>query len=106
MNAIDIRTAEELQVQLGEGLRQLRLARDLDQLQTAARAGVSEKALRNLESGAGSTLGTLLRVLKALDALDRLAGLTALPSISPLPMLTQTRLRRRVGRPRRKELPR
>jgi len=51
-------TPEELQQALGERLRRLRLRRDLDQLQAAAKAGISEKALRNLEAGRGSTVET------------------------------------------------
>src|SRR3546814_2343760 len=63
-------TTEALQVRLGDQLRRLRLARDLDQLTLADKAGVSEKALRNLEAGRGSSLSTLLQVLRALDRLD------------------------------------
>lgn len=93
-------TIDELQAELGERLRQLRLGRDLDQLQTAEKAGVSEKALRNLESGRGSNLSTLLRVLKALDALDGLNALLPTPTVSPLALLKQAQPRQRVGRPR------
>src|SRR3546814_17030341 len=64
-----------LQVRLGDQLRRLRLARDLDQLTLADKAGVSEKALRNLEAGRGSSLSTLLQVLRALDRLDWLETL-------------------------------
>ena len=43
-----LRTPLELQALLGARLRSLRRARGLDQRATAERAGVSEKALRNL----------------------------------------------------------
>src|SRR3546814_3476427 len=69
-------TTEALQVRLGDQLRRLRLARDLDQLTLADKAGVSEKALRNLEAGRGSSLSTLLQVLRALDRLDWLETLS------------------------------
>ena len=51
----------ELQSTLGERLKRLRLNRNLDQRSTAEKAGISERALRNLESGQGSTVETLLR---------------------------------------------
>ena len=94
-------TIDELQLELGERLRQLRLSRNLDQIQTAAKAGVSEKALRNLEGGQGSNVNTLLRVLKALDALDGLDALVPRATISPLALLERSRPPQRVRRPRK-----
>jgi DNA-binding XRE family transcriptional regulator len=93
---------EDLQARLGDQLRRLRLARDLDQLTLADKAGVSEKALRNLEGGRGSSLSTLLQVLRALDRLDWLDLLAPVASVSPMALLRRRPERRRVGRPRRK----
>lgn len=91
---------DDLQGHLGDQLRRLRLARDLDQLTLADKAGVSEKALRNLEAGRGSSLSTLLQVLRALDRLDWLDTLAPVAAISPMALLRQRPERRRVGRPR------
>ena len=102
MNISTSSTPQELQQALGARIRRLRLRRDLDQMQTAARAGLSEKALRNLESGRGSTVETLLRVLKALDALSSLEALAPLPSVSPLALLDQAGEPQRVSRPRKR----
>ena len=102
MKLTSLNTPGELQVDLGERLRRLRLRRNLDQIQTAEKAGISEKALRNLEAGRGSNVATLLRVLKALDALDSLDALAPAPSVSPLALLKQGDEPKRVSRPRKK----
>ena len=98
MGEINFNTSLELQALLGEKLRGLRRARGLDQRATAERAGVSEKALRNLEGGHGSTVETLLRTLKALDALDGLEMLVPEATVNPLALLP-----RRIRRPRASE---
>ena len=82
-------TPNELQQQLGERLKRLRLNRNLDQRTTAEKAGISEKALRNLEAGRGSTVETLLRVLKALDSLHGIDLLAPEASVNPLDLLRQ-----------------
>jgi transcriptional regulator with XRE-family HTH domain len=98
-------TPDELQQALGERLRRLRLRQDLDQRQAAAKAGISEKALRNLEAGRGSTVETLLRVLKALDSVAGLDAIAPPVTVSPLALLDQGREPRRVSRPRKRREP-
>lgn len=61
---------DEMEGELGEVLRTLRLFRNLEQKTPAERAGVSVRALRNLESGCGSTVKTLVFVLSALGRQD------------------------------------
>lgn len=80
---------------LGERLRALRRARGLGQRTTAERAGISEKSLRNLEGGHGSTVETLLRTLKALDSLDGIEMLAATPTVNPMTLLPGRGDRRR-----------
>ena len=58
-------TEDELAARLGSALRAARLAQNIDQLTLARQAGVSETALKNLESG-GGTVRTLIRVIRAL----------------------------------------
>ncbi len=98
MNALLFNTPEELQAVLGERLRRLRLDRNLDQRSTAEKAGISEKALRNLEGGRGSTVETLLRVLKALDYLQGIEMLAPEISVNPLELLRQPKTQQRVRR--------
>jgi transcriptional regulator with XRE-family HTH domain len=96
------KTPEELQRELGERVRKLRLSRNMDQRTTSDKAGVSEKALRNLETGHGSTVETLLRTLKALDFVQGIEMLAPEVTIDPLALLRRSRSRpqQRVRRPR------
>jgi len=93
---------EEIQALLGQRVRSLRLNRNQDQAHVASKAGVSERALRSLEAGAGSKLITLIRVLKALEALGSLDALAPEPSVSPMAMLSRGKAPQRASRPRRK----
>lgn len=98
MSELIFNTPEELQIVLGERLRRLRLNRNLDQCTTAEKAGISEKALRNLESGRGSTVTTLLRVLKALEYLQGIDMLAPEISVNPLDLLRQPKAPQRARR--------
>lgn len=95
-----LRTTEELEAELGEQLRKLRLRKNLDQRILAAEAGVSLTALKNVESGKGATIRTLVRVVRALDRLDWLRSLAPVVSINPLQIARQKPPRQRAS-PRR-----
>jgi transcriptional regulator with XRE-family HTH domain len=103
MADMDFKTPEELQNVLGARLRQLRLSRNIGQRATADKAGISEKALRNLESGHGSTVETLLRTLKALDFLEGIEMLSPEISVDPLALLHSSKPPQRVRRPRKQQ---
>lgn len=98
MSALLFNTPKELQTVLGERIRRLRLNRNLDQRTTAEKACISEKALRNLEGGRGSTVETLLRVLKALDYLQGIEMLAPEISVNPLDLLRQPKAQQRARR--------
>ncbi len=68
-------TAKGLQALLGQRVHRLRLSRNMDQRATADKAGVSVRALGNLEAGRGSTVETLLRTLRSLDYLQGIEAL-------------------------------
>ena len=95
MSDLSFKSIQELQALLGEQIQGLRLSRNLDQITTAEKAGMSDKALRNLEAGRGSTVESLLRVLKALDSLNGLELLVPKPSVSPLALLRRSGTKRR-----------
>jgi transcriptional regulator with XRE-family HTH domain len=94
------KTHELLALALGDQLRSLRLRQDVDQQQLALRAGVGLNAVKNLESGKGSTVGSFLKVLRALGREDWLRSLSPHVTISPLQALKRRPPRRRASRKR------
>ncbi len=97
------RTVEEWQQLLGAQIRTARIQSGLDQVALAEQADVSVSAVRTLETGAGSSLQTLIRVVRAIDRTDWLATLAPTVSISPLQMARDARhrsVRARVSRRR------
>ncbi|MFO1195394.1 MAG: helix-turn-helix transcriptional regulator [Burkholderiaceae bacterium] len=96
-------TVDELIVGLGEDLRAQRLQRNLTQQLLAERSGISVRALKNLESGHGATLRTLVSVLRALGRQDWLRSIAPVATINPLTMPDALSQRQRAaGKPRKK----
>jgi transcriptional regulator with XRE-family HTH domain len=83
---------------LGNGLKSLRLQRNIDQISLSQRAGVSVSALKRLESGQGATIKTLVRLLRALNRSDWIQSLAPEVSINPLHMLRESQPRQRARR--------
>ncbi|MGR0115931.1 helix-turn-helix domain-containing protein [Ralstonia pseudosolanacearum] len=97
-------TPREIEAELGECLKKLRVHRNLDQATLAARAGISVRTLRNLEGGSGSSLHTLIQVARALGREQWFETIAPVPTINPL-MLTRTAApRQRASKPRVKKL--
>ena len=91
-------TVDEMEAALGEKLKRLRLNKNLDQKALAARAGVSVRALRNLEGCAGTTVKTLLSVVRALGRESWLETVAPIPTINPLTLTTRVTVRQRASR--------
>ena len=81
------KSPEEIALDLGERIRALRLATNATQAFIADKAGVTERSLRDLETGQGSSVQTLIRVLKALGVDDVIAAIAPRPLVSPLQLL-------------------
>jgi transcriptional regulator with XRE-family HTH domain len=103
-----VKTPAELEVALGKGIRERRIAAGLSQAELADRANVSVGAIHHLERGKGASTKTLTRALAALGAdgwIDQLAPPP--PTFNPLDLLesrnrearvtTAPRVRRRPG---------
>ena len=102
------RTTKEWLEELGAGLRDRRIRAELTQEELARIADLGLSAVKNLESGEGANLTSLIKVVRALGAEDWLAALAppAEPAVSPMQLLRQQQraaatARQRVRRRRR-----
>jgi len=93
-----IKTPEEMEIEFGQQLRDLRLRRNIDQRQLAEQAGVALNAVKNLENGRGATLTSLVKVLHSLGRADWLATLAPTVGISPMQMLKAKQPRQRASK--------
>ena len=91
------RTLAEWEAEIGRQIRVLRTRSGYTQADLARRANVSVGTIRNLESGAGSTISTLVEVVRALGRTEWLEALAPPVMVSPLDLLdaSEERLRRR-----------
>ena len=96
-------STDEWEHYLGEQFRAIRIRAGFEQAVLAQRADVSIGAIKNLESGKGSSLKTLIKVARSLGRTDWLESLAPVVSVSPMQMLTAARRnapRQRVSKPR------
>ncbi len=93
----------ELEATLGDNIKSLRLQRNLTRETLCERAGISLHALKNLESGKGSTLRTLVLVVRALERTEWLGALAPVISINPLTMPRIGESRQRASKRLRSE---
>lgn len=99
-------TVDEMEADLGEKLKRLRLNKNLDQKILATRAGVSVRALRNLEGGAGTTVKTLLSVVRALGRETWLDTVAPIATVNPLTLTSRAAMRQRATTSRNRPSPR
>lgn len=85
-----LRSTEEWEVELGRGVRHLRIRQNLTQRDLADAANISLSALKNLELGGGSSTRTLILVVRALERSEWLTLLAPPePSVSPMKLLRE-----------------
>ena len=85
---------------IGENLRARRLRENLSQQTLASRSDVSLKAVKNLESGRGASVHSLVSVCRTLGAMDWVGSLAPASETSPLEIARRGRMRLRAT-PRR-----
>ena len=94
-------SVSEISRELGQRLRQLRLQQEaMTQDKLAARAGVSMRALRNLEANGHATLKTFLKVTQALGRATDLDSILKVKVQSIREMELASRVRQRAPRSR------
>ncbi|WP_201779352.1 helix-turn-helix domain-containing protein [Chromobacterium subtsugae] len=94
-------TPGEIEEELGSNLKTLRIHKNIDQQTLAERAGISLRALRNLESGKGSSLSTLIVVMRALGRASWFDTIAPVPTINPLMLTREAKPRQRASKPRK-----
>lgn len=89
--------------EIGAGLKQMRLNKNISQADLAEKAGIDRTTISRLEGGSGGTLITLVQVLRALDRLDILNVFREEPSISPIQLLKIQEKSRKYASSKRKQ---
>jgi len=97
--SVIIKSPSELQRELGEAIRRLRVNRGMTQAEAAAKAGIALRSLAALERAGKSSLESFVRALSALQASDVIGKIAPQPQVSPLAMLhNEGKVRQRVRR--------
>lgn len=91
----ELATSDEIAREFGNRIRAHRLAENLQQSELAARAGVSERSLRNFERSGRCDLDLLLRVVTALGLIESMTSFFDLrpKSIKAMEKFSQKRQR-------------
>jgi transcriptional regulator with XRE-family HTH domain len=103
LSMFSLSSIPEIARELGQRLRQLRLQEAMTQDELAARAGVSVRALRNLEANGQATLETFLKVTQALGRATDLDSILEVKVQSIREMELASRVRQRAPRSRREK---
>ena len=93
----DAKTPIDYAVDLGRGVRALRLQRNITQAELARRAGISRPTLSALENDGKGSLVTLARVMFVLAREQELEGLLKPDPPSTLEEATATKARQRAS---------
>jgi transcriptional regulator with XRE-family HTH domain len=94
----NLSNSQEVVAELGQRLRAQRLLQNLQQDELAGRAGISERALRNIERSGRATLDNFVRVVMALGLVEEMDGIFALKLKSIKAMEAASIKRQRASR--------
>ena len=98
MLTFELASTNEIAREFGNRLRTHRLAQNLQQNELAARAGVSERALRNFERSGRGSFDLFLRVAMALGLIESMSNLFELKPKSIKAMEQASLKRQRASR--------
>lgn len=79
-----VATSDQIEAALCERLENIRLSRNITQIQLAKEAGVSPRTIGRLEKGQGVSVDTFIRVLTALGIQQNLEALLPDPTVRPV----------------------
>lgn len=94
----ELATTDEIAKEFGERIRAHRLTENLQQSELAARAGVSDRALRNFERSGRGSFDLFLRVAMALGLIESMSSLFELKPKSIKAMERASQKRQRASR--------
>lgn len=92
-------TSKQIEAALCKRLENIRLARNMTQMQLAEEAGVSLRTIGRLEKGQGVSVDTFIRVLIALGIHQNLEALLPDPTVRPIERIDTRGSERRRARP-------
>jgi transcriptional regulator with XRE-family HTH domain len=95
---LDLATPGEIAEELGQRLRAHRLAQNLRQEELALRAGVSERAVSNIERSGQGTLDSMIRIVIALGLANHFSELFEIKTRSIRTMEAVSIKRQRASR--------
>ena len=87
MNNPYVLTDRALLTQIGQKIKQIRIAKQLSQQQLSERCGLSVFSISQIENGSNPSVLSLLAILRALDKLDILNAFWAEEPINPIAMV-------------------
>jgi transcriptional regulator with XRE-family HTH domain len=94
----DLASADEIAQEIGERIRAHRLALNLSQIELAARAGISPRTLRNIETNGQGMFDSIIRVAIALGIAGQMSALFELRPRSIKAMEAASAKRQRASR--------
>lgn len=84
-------TIEDSLSELGNRIKEIRIASEMTQEDLAQKAGISYSSVHRLENGNSVQTDSLLRVLKALNLIQGLEAVLPKQEMSPVDMLTSVK---------------
>ena len=94
-----IASSDQIEAALCSRIENIRLSRNMTQVQLAKEAGVSPRTIGRLEKGQGVSVDTFVRVLIALGIQQNLEALLPDPTIRPVERIDVGGVERKRARP-------
>ena len=92
-------TSDQIEAALCKRLENIRLSRNMTQVQLAKEAGVSPRTIGRFEKGQGVSFDTFIRVLTALGIQQNLEALLPDPAVRPIERIDIGGVERKRARP-------